>query len=179
MKKIILICLLLVSVTACKKQKNEEATPTEQNKTSHSTNDSTSTKLTTSTATTVNSTTEQSTKEVMSDPKEIYSSLKGEWLSKEIDGNNVQWQAIFTADSATIGPLSGVENTLSFQITSLDWDSENQRLTIAVAAYDPNGTRSPENDYVLAVHDIDFTNFSQMTVFGTNFATTDMTYYRK
>lgn len=179
MKKIMLLCLLLLSLTACKTKENEKRSSPESQESSYSIRESTSTKTTLSATTTVDSSTEQLTKKTLTDPQEIYSALKGGWLTKEIDGNNVQWQATFTDDSAIIAPVSGVASTLNFKISSLDWDQDNQRLTIAVEAYTSAAERSPENDYFLAVHDIDFTNFSQMSIVSTTFANTDMTYFRK
>ncbi|MGX7413162.1 hypothetical protein ACWOET_10910 [Enterococcus caccae] len=60
----------------------------------------------------------------------------------------------------------------------MNWNEQTQRLLITNEAYDPDGNRSPSNDYTLTVHDIDLTNFSQLSISGTTFATTDFTYHR-
>lgn len=112
------------------------------------------------------------------DPQTIYNSILGQWHSTEEDSNGITWLAAFTETYATMGPTQGVGSVLNFKISALNWDEHNQSLLITNEAYDPDGNRSSSNDYTLTVHDIDLENFSQLSVSGTTFATTDFTYRR-
>ena len=112
------------------------------------------------------------------DPQTIYNALMGEWRSTENDANGIQWSASFSGETASIAPMSGVGGAFSIKLAALNWDDQNQSLLITNEVYDAEGNHVPDNDFTLTVHDIDLENFSQMSVSGSFFGPSDLTYRR-
>lgn len=189
MKKstLLIVALLLVTLSACGGKEKKESNKVELSKTStevKTTNTKTletANPVETISSSAISETTTESTstsENSARDPQVIYNALMGDWLSIENDANGIPWSANFTSGYATMAPTQGVGSVLSIKMTSLNWDEQNQSLIIVNEAYDPDGNRVPNSDYTLTVHDIDLENFSQMSISGTTFATSNLTYHR-
>jgi hypothetical protein len=194
MKKstLLMAALLLITLSACggkKENKSEQPKTSTQVVTTDTKakTDATTTIETTNTIDVIPSSVDEETSTETStntqettpkDPQTIYNALMGEWRSTENDANGIQWSASFTGETASIAPMSGVGGAFSIKLASLNWDEQNQSLLITNEVYDAEGNHVPDNDFTLTVHDIDLENFSQMSVSGTFFGPSDLTYHR-
>ncbi|MBO0470628.1 hypothetical protein JZO66_08720 [Enterococcus sp. DIV0242_7C1] len=193
MKKstLLMATLLLITLSACggkKESKSEQPKTSTQVVTTDTKakTDATTTIETTNTIDVLPSSIEKETSTETSttaettpkDPQTIYNALMGEWRSTENDANGIQWSASFSGETASIAPMSGVGGAFSIKLAALNWDEQNQSLLITNEVYDAEGNHVPDNDFTLTVHDIDLENFSQMSVSGSFFGPSDLTYHR-
>ncbi|GGC93602.1 hypothetical protein [Enterococcus wangshanyuanii] len=186
------VTLLLVTLSACGEKKENQAEQPQTSTQVVTTDTKVKTDASTTTETTnainvssssvgeeANTETSTNTQEATpKDPQTIYNALMGEWRSTENDANDIQWSASFTGGSASIAPMSGVGGAFSIKLASLNWDEQNQSLLITNEVYDAEGNHVPDNDFTLTVHDIDLESFSQMSVSGSFFGPSDLTYHR-